>query len=217
VLLTACSVLADPATGTSLLAEGDDPDRRTSCTVSRCTLGAVRAGRSLHRLLIADSIVDRRGGLAVGGLNEGTPDDPAVDVQLERVTTLGRVRCNTLVASECLLTARTEVDDRQAGCVRFSRFEPGSLLPRRYRCVPSAGDTAHGDAARAVFVSLRPANPGYGQLDAASSPRAARASEASDHAGAYASTFPQLRLDNLHRKLDEFLPVGLRALVIAES
>ena len=208
--LNACTLVAG-SDGAPLVAEGDDPDRRLRLELSRCTLGALRAGRSIHRLLVADSIVDQRVDVALGGL----AGRAAMHVQLERTTVLGQVRCTTLVASESLLTAHTDVVDRQAGCVRFCRFEPGSLLPRRYRCVPAAEDG--GDPARAVFVSLRPANPGYGGLDAAASPRVARASESGDHVGAFASTAPQVRLDNLRRKLDEFLPVGLSALVIAES
>ena len=220
VQLTGCSVSSAHPGGVSLLADADDADGRARCTLARCTLGAVRTGAGLSRVVITDSVVDRRGGLAVGGLSEGSGlagDDPAVHVQLERTTVLGRVRCAVLVASETILADVAAVDDRQAGCVRFSRFEPGSVLPRRYRCVPSADDAARGGAARPAFVSLRPANPGYAQLDTTSDPALLRASEVDDHVGAFGSTLPGLRLENLHRKLDEFLPVGLRALVIAET
>ena len=34
-----------------------------------------------------------------------------------------------LEASECLLDELVGVEDRQAGCIRFSRYEPGSILP----------------------------------------------------------------------------------------
>src|SRR5205807_999078 len=126
--------------------------------------GGLCVGPGIKDLTIADAIVDQRGGLAIGGLSvpilsppavfsppfsppdefsppsspPGLPAEPAAQsVQLERVTVLGRVRCEVLQASECLLDDLAVVDDQQAGCIRFSRYERGSVLPRRYQCVPT--------------------------------------------------------------------------------
>jgi len=61
---------------------------------------------------------------------------------LERVTVLGRIHCDVLSASECLLDDVAVVEDRQSGCIRFTRFELGSVLPRRFQCVPSESEAA---------------------------------------------------------------------------
>ncbi len=178
-------------------------------------------GPGVSRLIAADSIVDRRGGLAIGGLTEGSSaatDAPARHVQLDRVTLFGRLRAETLLASESLLTDIATVDDRQAGCLRFSRYDPsGTAVPRRYRCVPTAESLARGDSATAVFNSLTPSRPEYAQLARTSSPLVLAASEAGDQVGAFAASFPGLRLANLHAKLSEFLPAGLNTVIIAET
>ena len=52
------------------------------------------------------------------------------------------------------------VERKQEGCVRFSFVPAGSLVPKRFRCVP---DDAHPDALP-HFTSLRYGDPGYAQL-----------------------------------------------------
>src|SRR5262249_54418118 len=49
---------------------------------------------------------------------------------------------------------------RQEGCVRFCYVPPGSVTPRRYRCVPD-NDHPH---VLPHFTSLRYGDPGYCQL-----------------------------------------------------
>src|SRR5262249_7889532 len=140
-------------------------------------------------------------------------------VQLERVTVLGRVCCEGLHASECLLEA-VVVEDQQAGCVRFSRYETGSVLPRRYQCVPTEGQVRScrppGRCLAARFESLRFGRPDYAQPAAACPAAILSASESGAEVGAFAGTLNPLRLANLSTKLQEFLPVGLSAVVIAE-
>jgi hypothetical protein len=219
--LTACTL--DPATagktGSLVVADTSQPPH-SECILCRCITGGLWMGPGVSRLIAADSIVDRRG-LAIGGLTEGlnpAGDAPARHVQLERVTLFGRLRAETLLASESLLTGVATVDDRQAGCLRFSRYDAsGTAVPRRYRCVPTAESLARGDSATAVFNSLTPSRPEYAQLAGSSSPLVLIASEAGDQVGAFAASFPGLRLANLHAKLSEFLPAGLNTVIIAET
>jgi hypothetical protein len=219
--LTACTL--DPeaagAAGSLVIADPSQPSR-AECIISRCVTGGLRLGPGVGTLVAADSIVDRRGGLGIGGREGATAADdaPARHVQLERVTLFGRLRAETLLASESLLTEAARVDDRQAGCLRFSRFDPaGTAIPRRYRCVPTGGSLARGDAATPVFESLSPGRPEYAQLARSSSALLLSASEAGDQVGAFAASFPGLRLANLHAKLSEFLPAGLNTVIIAET
>jgi hypothetical protein len=145
----------------------------------------------------------------------------AQGVHLERVTVFGRVRCDVLDASEVLLDDLTFVEDQQAGCIRFSRYERGSVLPRRYECVPSDQQaSACPPQARCLpplFNSRRFARPDYAQLAAACPQEILTASEEGAEVGAFASALNTVRLKNLEIKLQEFLPVGLSALVIAET
>jgi hypothetical protein len=241
LLISACTL--DPrsaGTAGSLVATDANLHDQASYLLCRCITGGVYTAAGISQLTIADSIVDAQGTLAIGGApptgGAAASSQPAAQgVQLERVTVLGWVRCVILTASECLLDELAIVDDQQAGCIRFSRYELGSVLPRRYQCVPSA---AQAGACAAVPLSLRSSialgprafrclaplfnsrhfgRPDYCQLAAGCPPEILTASEAGAEVGAFASFLNTLRLDNLDIKLQEFLPVGLTALVIAET
>jgi hypothetical protein len=134
---------------------------------------------------------------------------------------LGRIACDVLQASECLLNDLTVVDDQQAGCIRFSRWERGSTLPRRFQCIPNGAQARDCPPNRrclpAQFNSLRFGRPDYAQLAAIRQPEILSASEAGAEVGAFASELNQIRLANLQVKLREFMPVSLTAVVIAET
>jgi hypothetical protein len=198
----------------------------------------LRLGAGVNLLTVADSILDQQSGTAISGLPEpasplasplASPPAaglamtfaPAGTVQLERVTVLGQMRCDVLSASECLLDALVVVEDQQAGCLRFSRFETGSVLPRRFQCVPSEQQAAacrpSGRCLAALFNSRRFGRPDFAQLASAGPPEIRTASEAGSEIGAFAGALDTLRLGNLRTKLREFLPVGFSAIVIAET
>jgi hypothetical protein len=68
-----------------------------------------------------------------------------------------------------------------------------------------------------LFNSRTFGRPDYAQLAAACPQEILTASEAGAEVGAFASALNTIRLGNLEIKLQEFLPVGLSALVIAET
>jgi hypothetical protein len=68
-----------------------------------------------------------------------------------------------------------------------------------------------------MFNALRFGRPDYAQLASEGPAEIATASESGAEVGAFASRLVQLRLDNLRRKLEEFMPLGLEPLVIAET
>jgi Phage tail protein (Tail_P2_I) len=211
LLVTACTFEVASPDNVSLQADDPDSNHRARYLICRSLLGSIRVGQGVDQVLVADSVVDNAGGLAIGA-SQGESieaDLPARSVQLERVTVLGRVRCESLVASESILAGAVWVDDRQSGCLRFSRFDPVSTthLPRRYRCVT---DTP-------TFASLIQWRPAYGQLSAIAPATLVTASETGDIIGSFASTRTGARFSNLKAKLLEFLPVGLVPLVIAET
>jgi hypothetical protein len=142
-------------------------------------------------------------------------------VQLERVTVFGLIFCEALNASESLLNDVALVEDQQSGCIRFTRFESGSVLPRRYQCLPSESQAKAGSNSGRLFApafnSLRFGRPGYAQLASACPREILTASEAGAEVGAFSGTLNTIRLKNLRTKLGEFMPVGLSAVVVAET
>jgi hypothetical protein len=126
-----------------------------------------------------------------------------------------------LIASESLLNDIAVVNDQQSGCMRFTRFETGSTLPRRYRCVPDETQAAAcGGALRCVaplFNSRRFGRPDYAQLAAACPNVILTAGEDQGEVGVFAGTQNTIRLRNLKIKLQEFMPVGLSPVLVAEN
>jgi hypothetical protein len=228
-------------TGWSLRASDTDLNHQAVYLVCRSITGGLRIGAGIDRLIVADSIVDQQGSVAIGELPfvvspppnliagsilsppPALPSTPTTSnvLQLERVTVLGRIECDVLQASECLLNDHAVVDDQQSGCIRFSRWERGSILPRRFQCVPTEAQARDCPPNRrclpAQFNSLRFGRPDYAQLGAIRQPEILSASESGAEVGAFASELNQIRLANLQVKLREFMPVSLTAVVVAET
>jgi len=226
--LTACTLDPHTAIAGSLIASDMNVNDRADYLLCRCITGGLRLGSGVSQLTIADSIVDQQGGFAITGFQgAGSPPrlgalNPSTrSVQLERVTVLGRVSCEVLQASECLLNDLAIVEDQQAGCVRFTRYEKGSVLPRRYQCVPSEEQAAACPplyrCLTPLFNACRFGRPDYVQLAAACPPELLTASEARAEVGAFAGVLNPIRLNNLGIKLQEFMPVSLSAVIIAET
>jgi hypothetical protein len=222
----------DPRTGISLAAFDGDLNDRSSYLLCRCVSGALLVGPGVAQLTVADSIVSQSGGISIAGLAKvgsppllssppgiAAPEAPAV--QLERVTVMGRIHCGVLNASETILNDLAIAEDQQSGCIRFSRFEPGSVLPRKFQCIPSeeqAGNcTGPGRCFGPVFNSRRFGRPDYAQLATACPPEILSASEQRSEIGAFTGALNPIRLNNLRLKLEEFMPVGLNPVIIAET
>jgi hypothetical protein len=228
--LQACTL--DPRTGNSLLAFDANSNTRADYLLCRCIAGGLRLGAGVARLTVVDSLIDQQQGLAITGVTGSPTGSPpssppgslaqaAISVQLERVTVLGRIHCNVLSASESILDDVALVEDRQSGCVRFSRYETGSVLPRRYQCVPTedqaTNSTSSGRLLAPIFNSRRFGRPVYGQLAATCPRELLSASEQGSEIGAFCSALNPIRLNNLRIKFQEFMPTGLVPVIIAET
>jgi len=231
VTFSAVACTFDPrAAGTASLISTDANTRSNAkWCLRQCIAGAILVSPGVGQLTICDSIVEHRNAWAIAGaailsgsppVLQGSPGS-APSVQLERVTIIGQIACDVLTASDSLLNDLAFVADRQSGCVRFTRFEPGSILPRRYHCIPTDAQSqacaSGGRCLAPLFRSLVYGRPDYAQL-AAGCPRALlTASESGAEVGAFAARQNTIRLNNLRIKLREFMPVGLNAVVIAET
>jgi hypothetical protein len=168
----------------------------------------------LNRLLLEDAFPRE---LADAALAFGDGE-----AALSRCTVLGRVVVHRLEASECILQELTEVDDIQHGCVRFSAWADGSVVPRQYEsvCIPQGAP---------LFTSIDFGQPGYAQLlpmaDAQILPplvpsmgppnTISAGAEDGSEMGAYARDKNPIKQHALLLKFQEYMPAGLVPAVIA--
>src|SRR5262249_52703575 len=96
----------------------------------------------IERCITGPIVVDSAGKVESFSLSESIvqavkPETNALsmlggEISLSRCTILGTMKVHRLDASECILHDIATVDDTQHGCVRFSAWSDGSLLPRKY-------------------------------------------------------------------------------------
>jgi hypothetical protein len=200
-------------------------------TIARCVMGPVRtrALGEVDTVSISDSTVQAipRGDLA--DVNTSPPDraDSALeindgDVTLLRCTILGRAYVHRLQASDSILNDVTIVDDAQNGCVRFSCWATGSVLPRQYESVQTG-------AAAPLFTSTDFGQPGYCQLSQsadsqiippaetgtpAAPPTILAGSEKGSEMGAFCLAQNSIKEEALLIKYREYMPAQLTPVVI---
>ncbi len=179
--------------------------------IVRSILGPIltAAGGEIETLGVSDSIVQSIGGEQAIDLVSGT-------VNLSRCTLLGPARVHRLEASECILDEVMTVEDTQHGCVRFSAWAVGSVIPRQYESVEIAPGAP-------LFTSRVFGNPGYAQLSAtvdsnilAGAPGGAISTGAVDGAemGAFARDKNPIKERSLLIKYKEYMPLGLVPVIV---
>lgn len=182
--------------------------------VQRSVVGAI-AVDDRYRLDIADSVVDA--GLGVGDVPNGTfaigaATDPAnawaAPLQFQGLTVFGPVRTSAVGGAGGLFAQRFEVLDNQHGCIKWSWFSAGAnRLPPNHFCL-HAGD------ARLAFTAERFGDPGYAQLARGSDVRIRTRGPDDDAMGAFGFLLEAHKWTNLQVRLREFMPVGVRPLVV---
>ncbi len=185
--------------------------------IERSILGAIESA-SEAEFEIRDSILDAGdpASSAYGGVSGEPFGGPVV---ISAVTVVGTLDTRQMTLGEnSIFLGVVTAERRQQGCVRFSFVLPQSRVPRRYRCQPvipagsSADETARlTDRVRPVFTSLTYGHPAYGQLDRRTAGVIERGAEDGSEMGAYFSLKTPQRLDNLDRRLGEYLRAGLEA------
>lgn len=143
------------------------------------------------------------------------------EVRLERTTILGPIHVHRIDVSESILNDTATVDDPQQGCVRFSSWPGGSVLPRKYESVQI-------EPRASLFTSSSFANPAYAQLrsdvDSFIVPSPPNGEAAGDsirsgaengsEMGAFQSELASIKERSLEIKFEEFMPVGLVPVLI---
>jgi hypothetical protein len=185
-------------------------------TIDRCIMGSIRTRKdtdgfdgAIATLMVTDSILQSLGTEQVITITSGK-------VNLTRCTVLGSASIHQLEASECILDGVITVENYQQGCVRFSAWTTGSVLPRPYESVEIAPMAA-------LFSSRRFGQPSYVQLqlgaDAAIVPGQTGAtitagSQDGSEMGAFAREKSPIKERSLRIKYEEYMPLGLIPVII---
>ena len=137
-------------------------------------------------------------------------------VDLSRCTVLGRAYLHRLEASECILGGEVLVENYQQGCVRFSAWSSGSVIPRQYESVQIQAESP-------LFTSQEFGQPGYAQLlDSADNEIIAAVAGATilagaqdgSEMGAFASQKNLIKEQAILIKYQEYMPLGLSPVMI---
>lgn len=176
-----------------------------SIIVERSVLGPIelKGGGTLAEITFTDSIVQSLGGELALDLSMGT-------VSLKRVTLLGPADVHRLHASDSIMDDQVVVEDTQHGCVRFSAWADGSVIPRPYESVKI-------DRHAFLFVSRDFGQPEYAQLHegadfairgGAKGRLISAGAEDDSEMGAFCREKVPVKERSLLIKLQEFLPIG---------
>ena len=137
------------------------------------------------------------------------------EVDLSRTTVLGPLFVHRIEASECILDDFTVVEDSQHGCLRFTAWPAGSIVPRQYECVQIGIESP-------LFTSREFGEPGFGQLLASadlaivSSAGGTISEGAQDGSemGAFAREKNPIKESSILIKYQEYMPLGLAPVLI---
>jgi hypothetical protein len=166
---------------------------------------------------LVDCIVDAGSPEAVA-FEDVTAGVPGAEMTIRDSTVIGKLHPRLMrLASNTIFFARLAPADgwrapvwvqrKQEGCVRFCFVPAGSLVPRRFRCVP---DDAHPDVLP-HFTSLRYGDPGYAQLRGATDEAIREGADDGGEIGVMHPLFQSQRETNLRIRLEEYLRFGLHA------
>jgi hypothetical protein len=200
--------------GFALAADRDAFVPTPDIVIQRSITGAL-AVDDRYRLDIEASIVDA--GLGVGDPPSGAfaicaAANPttawAAPLAFQGVTCFGPVRVTEVGGAGGIFTQRFAVLDHQHGCIKHSWFSgDNDRLPPNHFCV-------HAPDARLAFTAEWSGDPGYAQLARASDARVLTRGPDDDAMGAFGFLLDAHKGTNLQVRLREFMPVGVRPLVV---
>ncbi len=180
----------------------------------RTISGAVLAEADAYTLSAADSIVDAASGVGdeTPGLAIGSLADPAGGygpaLSVSGLTCFGVARVARVTGQGGVWLHALVAHDNQTGCVRFSYISgAGDRLPPHHGCV-------FGPGADIAFSDERFGMPGYAQLRRRSDVRILEQGPGRDLMGAFGYLRNTHKWKNLSIRFREFMPVGIRPILI---
>ena len=138
--------------------------------------------------------------------------DPVNDwgppAQVSGVTVFGRMRVESIGGRGGIWVHRLEVLHNQKGCIKFSYFSGESdRLPQTFSCVKGPGAVLR-------FTSEIFGQPAYGQLSLDADFHIRERGPDDDQMGAFGFLLEAHRWRNLQIRIREFMPVGVRPLLV---
>ncbi len=168
-----------------------------------------------YKLCLTESIIDAGKGIGDSSSNSfavTSTSDPAnnwgAPSQVNSITVFGRMRIESISGQGGIWVHRLEVLNNQQGCLKFSYFSGnGDRLPQNHACVT-------GTEAKLRFVSEIFGQPAYGQLHASTDIQILEQGPNDDAMGAFGFLLEAHKWRNLQIRFREFMPVGIRPLLI---
>ncbi len=207
---------------------GAAPARALRVHVEHSIVGPLRLPATAAELVASDSIVDA--GRADAAIAGSGPGEPGPVTTLERVTVLGATRVQELsLAADVIFAGPVKVEHPETGLLRRCYLPlAGSTTARREHCQPDLALQKVSSAAagladtvmlaalqaqvqhqvRPIFTSTDPAHPGFAQLHPSTAPEICEGGQAGAEMGAFHNLVQHQREVNMHRALDEYLPLG---------
>jgi hypothetical protein len=190
-------------------------DQTPELVIQRSLCGplAVDEGYSLD---IADSVVDAGSGLesttpalAVGAATGNPELEWGPPLAVSGMTCFGRMRVHSARGRGGIWVHALQVHDTQVGCIRHSWFasSPDNRLPSNHACV-------FGSQAKLRFVAETFGRPGYAQLASACDVRVREHGPGNDEMGAFGFLQNSHKLKNIQIRYREYMPVGVRPVLV---
>lgn len=175
-----------------------------SAEVSNSIIGKI-ALENIGNLKITDSIVHDKNGTAICG--NKIDENSNATLRIERSTILGDCKVKEIYSSDSIHLGIIDVTNTQNGCIRYCRYQKkGSRLPSVFNSIEDIP----------LFKSLSFWKYNYCELAANCSENIRTKSEKGSEMGAFSAAQNPIREKNLRIKLKEYMPAGLKPVIIYE-
>lgn len=189
-------------------------EQKPELTISRSILGPL-AIDSDYSLTLRDSVVDGGSGIeeaapvyAIHAATGTAATEWGPDLTITGLTCFGRSRVESVTGEGGIFVHGLEAHDNQKGCVKYSYFaDDVNRLPPHHGCV-------FGSDAVLAFVAESFGKSGYAQLKLTSDRRVLENGPNRDQMGAFGYLRNTAKWKNLNIRYREFMPVGVRPVLI---
>lgn len=177
-----------------------------SVEISNSIIGRI-ALRNVGNLKITDSIVHDKSSTATAICGNKIDENSDVILTIERSTILGDCKAKELYSSDSIYLGIINVINTQEGCIRYCRYQKeGSRLPAVFDSIEDLP----------LFNSLSFWKHDYCELAVNCSEDVKTKSENGSEMGAFSGAQNPIREKNLRVKLKEYMPAGLKPVIIYE-
>jgi len=195
-------------------AEEDAFDQTPVIDIRRSITGPMAIDNG-YQLLLTDSIIDAASGvddltpmLAVHAATGDAESEWGPALIVNGMTCFGRMRVASATGEGGIWVHRLEAHDNLKGCIKFSYFSGnGDRLPQHQGCV-------FGTKIELSFVSDTFGEAGYGQLHLRSHRKILGQGPKRDAMGAFGYLLNNHKWKNINIRYREYMPVGVRPILI---